>query len=952
METQKKLMDVSEHSATDYINIFCKYFEHHLEQFEDVMLSESTRHYYPIYIDAVMLLNLNAKVGHMMLAQPAKLIPLSEQSVVATQEAMLLKIQNTADTASLGLHHDPRAYTVKKNVKVRVVNLPLTKDFFKRSITALRTEDVGQLMSVRGIVIREGSVRMFEASKEYACERCHNTFEGRRTIEVLSPAHGTSITQRPPACAGCSKTMTSVAPTKQDQAPQLRDYQEIKLQDQVTNLKAGTIPRSITVILEDDLAESCRAGDDLITVGVLTRRWHKEPRPDQRCSIELVLHANYIRVTNENKSDTNVAVEEEEMFEEFWEQHADDRIAARDIILGNICPQIYGMHRVKLSLMLVLIGGYSVEVERDGSRTRGECHMLLVGDPGTAKSQFLQFASKMSSRSVCTTGVGSTSAGLTVSAYKEGGEWVLDAGALVIADGGVCCIDEFSTIPEQKHVAIHEAMEQQTISIAKAGLVTTLNTRCSVIAACNPKKDQSVLDGETAIGIATPLLSRFDLVMVLLDVHDEGWDMCLADYVLQKAEEEPWDPEKKKVTDEEAEDMLKWDTDTLKTYIGWLKQKKKAGLPPMTKAASLLIQRYYNWQRESRSSMNKSRRTVRMLESLIRLAQAHSLLVNDTEVKLRDAVVAVSLMNLGGEGPGSSDSSPLHTVAPKDPERDLLEMQDVLIKQLGLADHEEFGHVTKLSPETLTPCKLATDVRYAYPAPQDSSDITTLFASRKTRAEEVKSQPPAPSTKGVKRKRDDVKANPLPPLDLDTPGTPALPNPPASISQVVGVTGSPNMRIPIPTTLRSQTSQVECTPPVLGEPMVITPTVREASHEDAFGFGGMDLTDEPIQPLDLDMLSTCPSQQPSNVNPDIDPDPDPDPDPLMHLSLDSVAASTAWENLDVNVTHQSRSSTTPSSTPVPASKNKPTLRRGGLGNANRLARKKTKLKKKDNPPTD
>eukprot|EP01061_Rhynchopus_euleeides_P013916 TRINITY_DN2417_c0_g2_i3.p1 TRINITY_DN2417_c0_g2~~TRINITY_DN2417_c0_g2_i3.p1 ORF type:complete len:520 (+),score=189.21 TRINITY_DN2417_c0_g2_i3:186-1745(+) len=510
-------MDSSDHTSEEYCGVFTQYFEDlHLEQFEDVMLQQSERHFYPIYIDAVVLLNHNVKVGFLLLTNPGLLIPLAERSAISTQENMLRKITGAADTSAFALKQAQSDYTVKRNVKVRVTNLPLTDDFCKRSITALRTEDVGHLISVRGIVIREGSVRMFEASREYACEMCHGSDAGRKTVEAMSPAHGPGVVQRPPPCSGCGKVMMPVPTNQSDVASCLRDYQEIRLQDQVTNLSAGTIPRSITVILEDDLVEWCKAGDDLIVVGVLTRRWHREPRQDQRCSIELVLHANHLVVTNESKTASTLSPEDVEQFTAFWKQHEGDRLRGRDILVGSVCPQVFGMHAVKLSLLLVVIGGHTLECEGN-SRTRGDCHMLLVGDPGTGKSQFLQFAAKLSSRSVMTTGIGSTSAGLTASAYKEGDHWVLDAGALVIADGGVCCIDEFSTIPEAKHVAIHEAMEQQTVNVAKAGLITTLNTRCSVIAACNPKKDQSTVEGEAAIGIATPLLSRFDLVIVLMD---------------------------------------------------------------------------------------------------------------------------------------------------------------------------------------------------------------------------------------------------------------------------------------------------------------------------------------------------------------------------------------------------------------------------------------------------
>uniref|UniRef100_A0A164VRU8 Probable DNA helicase MCM9 n=1 Tax=Daucus carota subsp. sativus TaxID=79200 RepID=A0A164VRU8_DAUCS len=508
------------------------------------------------------------------------------------------------------------------HVRINICGSPLEFPETFPSIGRVRVKHRGILLTLKGTVIRSGAIKMVEGDRTFECRRCKHRFKVSPELET-----GNSV-PKPTFCPSekqkyCESTSFKLL----EENIVCHDYQEIKIQESTQVLDVGAIPRSIPVILKDDLVDIVKAGDDVIVTGILTARWSSDMK-DVRCDLDPILVANHMRRTNELKSDVNIPDDTIMEFKKFWSEFRDTPLKGRNAILKAICPQIFGLFTVKLAVALTLIGGVQ-HVDASGTKVRGESHLLLVGDPGTGKSQFLKFAAKLSNRSVITTGLGSTSAGLTVTAVKDAGEWMLEAGALVLADGGLCCIDEFDSMREHDRATIHEAMEQQTISVAKAGLVTTLSTRTIVFGATNPKGHY---DPELSLSVNTtlsgPLISRFDIVLVLLDTKNPEWDAIVSSHILAEAVAE-------KGSDENLQGI--WTLTMLRRYLHYVKASFK---PVLTKEAEKVISSYYQLQRKS-AAQNAARTTVRMLESLIRLAQAHARLMFRNEVIQQDAITAI-----------------------------------------------------------------------------------------------------------------------------------------------------------------------------------------------------------------------------------------------------------------------------------------------------------------------
>jgi DNA replicative helicase MCM subunit Mcm2 (Cdc46/Mcm family) len=488
----------------------------------------------------------------------------------------------------------------------------------------------------------------------------------------------------------------------------------------------GGAQKSLLVVLQDDLVDSVNCGDELLMSVVIRRRWLKASR-DRRCEIELVAHCNSLtvlsvddeegnagdRLFNNENEDEEEHAQLKQFFENFWNAPSAKKypLRARDLVIKSCCPRVFGMAGSKLAMILALVGGVAREDIKTKTKVRGEVHLLYVGDPGIGKSQLLKTACRLAKRSVFTTGCGSTAAGLTCAAVKDAGsgEWGLEAGALVLADKGTCCIDEFDGIREHERATIHEAMEQQTLSVAKAGIIATLNSRTSVIAATNPKRgtfdDRESLAVNT--GLAPPLLSRFDIVLVLRDARDPEWDERVASHILgennhltnkrlklndisatQQQKKLPFsfngwrtiqnqqknndsnnnrelyksygrnemgadDVESDSDADDEdetAEDVeffdetsALWSFSRVKKYIKYVKSRFE---PTLDEDAERMLSAHYQNRRKqvAENRVELGRATVRALESSIRLAQAHAkLCFRDVATKV-DATVAIELI--------------------------------------------------------------------------------------------------------------------------------------------------------------------------------------------------------------------------------------------------------------------------------------------------------------------
>uniref|UniRef100_A0A671NPC9 DNA helicase MCM9 n=1 Tax=Sinocyclocheilus anshuiensis TaxID=1608454 RepID=A0A671NPC9_9TELE len=588
--------------------------EHHKNDILQIFQEASEDAHYPVVVNAMTLFEDNMEVGECFNAFPSQVLPVFDNA-----------LHRVAQTISQSSSSPQESFKLKHNLHVRISGLPMCPELTRDHIPKAR--DVGHFLSVTGTVIRTSVTKVLEYERDYMCNKCRHVFSVQASFEQF-------YTFTPPTSCpneeGCNSFKFTCLSGSDAPPAACKDYQEIKIQEQVQKLSVGSIPRSMLIILEDDLVDSCKSGDDITVYGVVCQRW-KPMFLDCHCDVEIVLKANYIEVNNEQSTTALVLEDIQKEFEDFWDSHKHDPIAGRNEILMSLCPQVFGMYVVKLAVAMVLAGGVQ-RIDVSGTKVRGESHLLLVGDPGTGKSQFLKYAAKITPRSVLTAGIGSTNAGLTVAAVKDSGQWHLEAGALVLSDGGLCCIDEFNSIKEHDRTMLGEIMT-------------------TILAATNPKGQYDPnVSVSVNVALASPLLSRFDLVLVLLDTKNPEWDKIISSFILQNK-------------GAPSESSCLWSMEKMRAYFCLIKTLK----PCITQEANTILSRYYQLQRQS-DSRNAARTTIRMLESLSRLAEAHARLMFRETVTAEDAVVVVSVMECSMQGGALlGNVNALHTSFPGNP---------------------------------------------------------------------------------------------------------------------------------------------------------------------------------------------------------------------------------------------------------------------------------------------
>lgn len=433
---------------------------------------------------------------------------------LANAPAEMLKLFDEVAMDVVLLHY-PDYERIHSEIHVRIFDLPV-----HYTLRQLRQSHLNCLVRVSGVVTRRTGVFPQLKYVKFDCTKCGVTlgpFQQESNVEVKI-TYCQNCQSRGPFTLNSEKTV-------------YRNYQKLTLQESPGTVPAGRLPRHRDVILLWDLIDKAKPGEEIEVTGIYRNSYDAQLNNRNGFPVfATILEANNVVKAHDQLAGFRLTEEDEQAIRKLSRDPA-----IVDKIINSIAPSIYGHTDIKTAVALSLFGGVA-KTGKGAHHVRGDINVLLLGDPGTAKSQVLKYVEKTAHRAVFATGQGASAVGLTASVRRDPltSEWTLEGGALVLADKGTCLIDEFDKMNDQDRTSIHEAMEQQTISISKAGIVTTLQARCGIIAAANPigGRYNSTVPFSDNVQLTEPILSRFDILCVVRDTVEPEEDERLARFIV------------------------------------------------------------------------------------------------------------------------------------------------------------------------------------------------------------------------------------------------------------------------------------------------------------------------------------------------------------------------------------------------------------------------------------
>ena len=562
------------------------------EEYQADLLNNVAQGKYTIEIDFGRLASFDPEIAELLLKEP-------EDVMYATESA----IRNF----DIG---------VEKTVKARFFNLPKQKHF---PINSVRKEHLGKFIAIEGLIRQKSDVRPQVINVKFECPQCGN---------VMNLLQEGKNYREPEKCACGRKGKFRVLHRE------MIDAQTLVLEENPEDTE-GSQAKRIDVLLRDDLVtpfseRKTNPGSKIKITGVLKELQRME-RGRLVTNYDLLFETNHVEALESDYANIVISDEEKRQIQNL--AHNPD---IYNMLTNSLAPSIYGYKEIKQALLLQAVGGVRKK-QRDSAMSRGDIHILLIGDPGAGKSQLLKRLSFIAPKSRYVTGKGVSGAGLTAAVVRNEvlGGWSLEAGALVLANKGMVAVDEMDKMSEDDRSAMHEAMEQQTVSISKANIQATLQANTTVLAAANPKHGRFDPYGiiATQINLPPTLISRFDLVFPIKDVPNEKKDRELANHILGLHQ----NPE---AGEEEISSEL------LRKFISYA---KLYCIPKLTDAAKEMIETFYVRMRTSAGAETEEYQSVpisaRQLEALVRLSEASAKLRLSNEVTVEDAKRAIELIN-------------------------------------------------------------------------------------------------------------------------------------------------------------------------------------------------------------------------------------------------------------------------------------------------------------------